>query len=104
MTVEFGEDREEPLILHCFADYGVESDVLRCYGNVVRVGINARDMNESMAIKADAYKFSIADNVTFDLGVFHPVCKRWASLTSLSGNPEDHPNQIPRARELADKY
>lgn len=92
MTVEFGEDREEPLILHCFADYGVESDALRCYGNVVRVGINARDTNESMVIKADAYDFPISDDVTFDLGVFHPVCKRWASLTSLSGDPEDHPN------------
>lgn len=104
MTVEFGEDREEPLILHCFADYGVESDALRCYGSVVRVGINAHDTNESMVIKADAYQFPIADDITFDLGVFHPVCKRWASLTSLSGDPDDHPNQIPQARELADKY
>ena len=65
MTNKFSKDREEPLILHCFADYGVESDALRCYGNVVRVGINARNTNESMAIKADAYEFPIVDDVTF---------------------------------------
>lgn len=104
MTVEFEEGREKPLILHCFADYGVESESLQCYGEVVRVGINARNTNESMAIKADAYEFPISTDITFDLGVFHPTCKRWATLTSLSGNPEDHPNQIPQARELADKY
>ena len=63
MTVDFGEDREEPLILHCFADYGVESEALRCYGNVVRVGISARDTNESMAIKGDAYNVPISDDV-----------------------------------------
>jgi len=95
---------ESPLILHCFADYGVESEALACYGNVIRVGIEAKDTNESTPIKADAYDFPIADDVTFDLGVFHPICKRWAELTSLSGDPEDHPNQIPKARELAQQY
>lgn len=104
MTGDFCDDREDPLILHCFADYGVESEILSCYGNVVRVGIDAKDTNESTPIKADAYKFPIADDVTFDLGVFHPVCKRWATLTSLSGDPEEHPNQIPQARVIADQY
>ena len=104
VTPEYGEDREEPLILHCFADYGVESEALACYGNVVRVGIDAKDTNESIPIKADAYNVPISDDVTFDLGVFHPICKRWAELTSLSGNPDDHPNQIPQAREIAQQY
>lgn len=101
MTVEEGEDRDRPLILHCFADYGVESEALACYGNVVRVGINAHDTNGSEPIKADAYDLPFPDDLTFDLGFFHPVCKRWATLTSISGNPEDHPNQIPQAREIA---
>ena len=104
MTSKYGENRDQPLILHCFADYGVESEVLTGYGNVVRVGIDAKDTNESEPIKADVYQFPIKDDVQFDLGVFHPICKRWASLTSISGDPDDHPNQIPRARELADQY
>lgn len=103
MTCGYGDD-DEPLILHCFADYGVESEALACYGNVIRVGIEAKDTNESTPIKADAYNFPIADDVTFDLGVFHPVCKRWAELTSLSGDPDDHPNQIPQARAIAEQY
>jgi len=105
-TVTYNNDEEDPLILHCFADYGVESEALACYGNVVRVGIDAKDTNESLPIKADAdiERFPISEDVTFDLGVFHPICKRWAELTSLSGDPEDHPNQIPQARELAFEY
>lgn len=99
-----GDDNDRPLILHCFADVGVESEVLDCYGEVIRVGINAIDTNESEPIKADAYHFPIADDVTFDLGVFHPICKRWAELTSLSGDPDDHPNQIPQARKLAQEH
>ena len=99
-----GEDREEPLILHCFADYGVESEALACYGNVIRVGIDAKDTNESIPIKANVHAFPLAEDVTFDLGVFHPICKPWAELTSLSGDPDDHPNQIPKAREIAYEY
>lgn len=102
MTADAGDDKR-PSILHCFADYGVESEALATYGNVTRVGINAHDTNESEPIKADAYNLPIDDGVTFDLGFFHPVCKRWASLTSISGNPDDHPNQIPRAREIGEQ-
>jgi hypothetical protein len=97
-------DRDRPRILHCFADIGVESEALVTYGDVVRVGINARDTNESEPVKADAYQLPFNDDVTFDLGFFHPVCKRWASLTSISGDPEEHPNQIPRAREIGEQY
>jgi len=46
---------EEPLILHCFADYGTESEVLSDFGNVIRVGIDPKDTNESTPIKADAH-------------------------------------------------
>lgn len=97
-----GENR--PRILHCFADYGVESEALASYGNVIRIGIDAHDTNESEPIKANAYDIPIKTSTTFDLGFFHPVCKRWATLTSISGDPEAHPNQIPQAREIGEQY
>jgi len=99
-----GDDQDRPRILHCFADYGVESEALASYGNVVRIGIDAYNTNESEPIKADAYDLPIKNDVTFNLGFFHPVCKRWASLTSISGDPEDHPNQIPQAREIGERF
>lgn len=91
-------------ILHCFADRGVEAEALSTYGEVIRVGINARDTNASIPIKADARTLPIQDGVTFDLGVFHPPCSRWSDMTSISGDPEDHPNYIPRSRYLGEKY
>lgn len=98
-----------PQILHCFADYGTESEVLEGYGDVVRVGIQPQDVNRSVPIQADAHileegkdwHFPIKDDVTFDLGVFHPVCSRWADTTSISGEPDEHENMIPSAREIA---
>lgn len=112
MSANKGNNRDEPRILHCFADYGVESEILSWYGNVVRIGINPRDTNESELIRADAHVFSEAKNwdipfkkdVTFDLGVFHPVCSKWASTTSISGNPDDHTNMLPSARSIAERY
>lgn len=111
MTGSSGGD-QEPTILHCFADYGTESEVLVNYGKVVRVGIDPRDTNESCPIKADAHLsgqekdwFSpISEETTFDLGVFHPVCSKWAETTSISGDPEAHEDMIPSARELAVEY
>jgi len=110
VTLSQEDDREEPLILHCFADYGTESEVLSDFGNVVRVGIDPKDTNESIPVKADAHiedkpwEFPINDDITFDLGLFHPVCSRWAATTSISGDPDDHENMIPSARILAEKY
>ena len=112
MSNEVGDDRDEPFILHCFADYGVESEILSWYGDVVRVGIDARDTNESKPIIADAnileegkdWDIPFKDDITFDLGVFHPVCSKWASTTSISGDPDDHTNMIPSARSIADRY
>lgn len=90
-------------ILHCFADWGVEAEALGAYGEVVRVGLNPRDSNGSQPIQADANALPFAPD-TFDLGVFHPECARFSQVTSISGNPEDHPNQIPLARELGERY
>jgi hypothetical protein len=106
------KDRDEPLILHCFADYGAESEILSGYGNVIRVGINAINTNKSEPITADAHildeskdwNLPFKDNLTFDLGVFHPVCSKWASTTSISGDPDDHTNMIPSARSIAERY
>lgn len=112
MSNEVGNDHEEPSILHCFADYGVESEVLGCYGNVVRIGINTHDMNKSEPITADAdilngskdQQLPFRNNVTFDLGIFHPVCSKWSSTTSISGDPDDHVNMIPSARSIGNQY
>ena len=110
MTEGGSKNREKPIILHCFADYGTESEVLNGFGEVIRVGIDPKDADHSSPIQADAHigekdwDLPIKDNVTFDLGVFHPVCSRWAATTSISGNPDDHENMIPSARLLAEKY
>lgn len=105
-------DGDTPRILHCFADYGAESEVLDVFGDVVRVGIDVRDTNQSTPVQADAHiadtdkewDFPFSDDVTFDLGLFHPVCSRWAATTSISGEPEEHENMIPSARKLAEEY
>jgi hypothetical protein len=107
-----GTDRDRPLILHCFADEGTECEALAVYGDVIRVGIDPNDTNESQPIRADAHleadgkdwELPIRDQVSFDLGVFHPVCSRWAETTSISGNPDEHQNMIPSARRLAQQY
>lgn len=93
----------ERLILHCFADMGVESEPLSAYGQVVRVGINARDTNESHPVKADARSLPVRDGVRFALGVFHPPCTPWSDMPGANkdGNA---PNLIPVAREIADQY
>lgn len=99
-----------PTILHCFADLGTEAEVLSTFGEVYRIGIDVRDTNDSIPIQADAHvsdeewDLPICDEFTFDLGVLHPVCSRWADTTSISGDPEEHENMIPSAREIARTY
>lgn len=112
MSTDEENRSDEPLILHCFADYGVESEILSWYGDVVRVGIDPLDTNESEPIKADAHilddekdwEIPFKEDVTFDLGVFHPVCSKWAATTSISGDPDKHTNMIPSARSIAKRY
>lgn len=87
-------------ILHCYADMGVESEALACYGDVTRVGIDPRPNEASQVVQADARDLPFDDD-TFDLGLFHPLCTKWASMTSISGDPADHPNLIPDARREA---
>lgn len=91
-------------ILHVFADRGVEAEALCTYGDVVRIGWNARDTNDSIPIKADARALPISPDVVFDLVVLHPPCTKWSDMTSISGDPDEHPDLIPLAREIGRKY
>jgi hypothetical protein len=89
-------------ILHCFADGGVESEVLTEFGTVVRVGLSPSNKNGSNPIQADATALPIKDDTRFDLGLFHPPCTKWSDMPSA--NTENAPNLIPNAREIARKY
>jgi len=89
-------------ILHCFADHGTEAEALGRYGDVVRVGIEPRDTNTSMPIKADAHALPF-DGETFDLGLFHPPCTRWSDMPDAN-KAGDAPNLIPLAREIAAEH
>lgn len=94
-------------IVHLFADTGVEDEVLQTFGNVTRVGIEPDGNPFSTVVKADALDPPLTDS--FDLAVAHPRCQRWSVATPGGGtDPEEHPNQIPAARDacqrLADHY
>lgn len=90
-------------ILHAFADVGIESEALTAHGEVLRVGLDPRDSNESVPIQADCYELPFREG-EFDLGVLHPECGKFSTVTSISGDPEEWPNQIPRAREIGENY
>lgn len=107
---EHGERRAEQdtdgpdlRILHCFADHGTEAEVLGCYGDVVRVGIGARDTNGSQPIRADAEQLPFNESVTFDVGLFHPPCTRWSDMPDANKDG-DAPNLIPLARKIAEQH
>lgn len=93
-------------ILHVFADWGVESEVLATFGTVHRVGLNPRDTNESEPFECDARQLlsdppeQIAATAPYDLVLLHPPCTKFADMTSISGDPDDHENLIPLAREI----
>lgn len=90
-------------ILHCYADDGVESEVLSAYGEVIRVGLNPKDTNQSEPIKADAKELPFRED-TFDLGLFHPPCGYVSPLSDTKGGSrDDWPNLIPVAREQAQR-
>jgi hypothetical protein len=90
-------------ILHCFADHGTEAETLDCYGDVVRVGLDARDTNSSQPIKADANHLPFGDDVRFDFGLFHPPCTKWSDMPGANKNG-DAPDLIPLAREIGQKH
>lgn len=85
-------------ILHGFADEGVETEALSCYGKVVRVGLDPQDTPFTFdTVERDLLEFE--PTVSFDLGLFHPPCYKW---TQRKG--EDAENLIPETREWAEKH
>jgi hypothetical protein len=90
-------------ILHAFADVGVESEALTAHGEVIRVGLDPVNSNQSIPIQADCYNLPFREG-EFDLGVLHPECGKFSTVTNISGDPDEWPNQIPRAREIGETY
>jgi len=91
-------------ILHVFADEGIESEALAAYGDVTRVGLDPKDNPYTdELIACDARELDLEQ--TFDLGLFHPPCQRWAVGSYTSGDPKErHENLIPVARRVAREY
>jgi len=93
----------KPRILHCFADHGTEAEALGAYGDVVRIGLNARDTNDSHPITAHAHALPFDESAQFDLGLFHPPCTKWSDMPDANKNG-DAPDLIPLAREIAEAH
>lgn len=96
-------------ILHVFADWGVESEVLATFGTVHRVGLETRDTNESKPFDVNAKELldnppeEIAETAPYDLVMMHPPCTKFSDMTSISGDPDDHEDLIPLAREIGEE-
>lgn len=94
--------QDTPTILHAFADYGVESEVLASVGTVTRWTLDPEPnpyVEETVAVDL----MESVPSGSFDLAVLHPRCTDESDMTSISGDPDEHENQIPRAREIAEK-
>lgn len=83
---------------HFFADHGVESEALAAYGQVHRFTIEPRS-NEFVTETTAVDLMDETPDVKVNFGVFHPKCTKWCDMPGV--DPEDHENQIPRAREIA---
>lgn len=103
-VLELPEPKRELSILHAFADRGVESQALSKYGNVTRVSIDPRENDFSKTIQADISDMPLDDSASFDIGLFHPPCTKFSTMTSISGDADSHENLIPVARTAAEKY
>jgi len=95
-----GTDRYR--ILHAFADHAVESEVLSTVGTVTRWTHDPRPsphVGETVTVDL----MECVPSGQFDLAVLHPRCTDKSDMTSISGDPDDHENQISRAREIAEQ-
>jgi len=86
-------------ILHAYADHGTESEVLGLYGDVVRLGTDPRDTNNSTPIRGDATRPPF-ERDSFDFGLFHPPCTAWSDMPGANKNG-DAPELIADARREA---
>jgi len=92
-------------ILHVFADQGAENPTLANYGDVYRFSINISKNGYSQAVQCDAHTLPIQDDVTFDIGWFHPPCGGVSPMSDTGdGSRNDWPNLIPLSREIATQY
>lgn len=88
-------------IAHLFADHGVESEALSAYGEVYRYTIDPRPNPHVTETRQMDLMEEMPEGITFDLAVLHPKCTRWSDMPDV--DPDDHPDQIPRSRELAEE-
>lgn len=89
-------------IVHLYADVGIEDEVLATFGEVVRVGIDPSPNPFSEVVRSDARRPPLEAGA-FDLALVHHPCRRWSTSTHGTGNPDDHPDDLDRAREVADE-
>ncbi|WP_135827904.1 hypothetical protein [Halorussus halobius] len=105
MSEQSTDGTEQVRIAHLFADHGVEAEVLAAHAEVHRFTIDPRP-NEFVAETTEIDLMEEIPRGRFDLALLHPKCTKWADMPDV--DPEDHDNQIPRARELgcriADDY
>lgn len=87
-------------IAYCFADHGVEAEALSTIGEVHRFTIEPRENPWCSTTEEIDLMEKIPDG-GYDLWFGHPVCTRYSDMPGV--DPEEHVDQIPRARELATK-
>lgn len=91
---------ERPRIAYCFADHGVEAEALSTVGEVHRFTINPRENPFcETTTEVDLMAETPVFEERFDLWFGHPKCTKWSDMPGV--DPDDHEDQIPRARELA---
>lgn len=93
------------VIVHAFADHGVEAEALSTYGDVHRYTIDPKP-NEYVTETVQMDLMHETPDVDANLAFVHPKCTKWSDMPGV--DPGDHEDQIPRARELcqeiADHY
>lgn len=85
-------------IAHLFADFGVEAEMLAACGSVHRYTLDPVPNSATTTTTAMDLMEETPDE-QFDLALLHPLCTKWSDMPDVE--PADHPNQIPRAREIA---
>ncbi len=90
-------DQPDTVICHLFADHGAESEPLSRYGEVHRYTIDP-EPNPYCESTTQMDLLESEPDIDADLVVAHPKCTKWSDMPNV--DPDDHENQIPRAREL----
>ncbi|WP_231184734.1 hypothetical protein [Haladaptatus sp. DYF46] len=92
------EGNQQTVIFHLYADYGVEGEALAAYGDVHRFTIDPKP-NPVYETTTAMDLMTETPERRAHLAVLHPKCSKWTDMPNV--DPDDHENQIPRARELA---